>query len=363
MDFTSTTALLAGPRGRGLCLELAKLAAPRRPGESYGSTLLPAPGLSRESEQVLRTLAGIPERPQFSSADLHRSLVRIVRQAAYWQPPDETAQLLTEAEPCRALLPLAAAVVRSPAAAWWSEPAAPVTHCVQWIQTSTVPGTSPPALQGAGPALARWRAGITTQEANTPFSTGWTGRWWSSPTLSGVVSSTPAVPGNGPAGLQLVEDALDWTLARSYPVRAAPGTRIYEIHGPGDWQELAARYPLDVTRSRGSTWSLAAPHSGDGTWVMPDFSAVADHYDAVHLTVTGYLSTAGVVLAAGDAKTMLAGWAPGETWWLNDVLVPAGEPTNWQRASAPHTEPWPGSAADDPFGAGLDGVCWQVQAR
>lgn len=362
MDFTSTTALLAAPRGRELCLELARLTAPRRPGESYGSGVLTAPGLSRASEQVLRILAGVPERPVFSGADLHRSLARVVRQANYWQPPDETAQLLAEPEPCRMLLPVAAAIVRSPAAAWWSGPAAPVTHCVQWIQTSTVPGTQPPALHDAGPALDRWRSSITAQEANTPFSAGWTARWWSSPSLSGLVSSTPAVPGNGPAGLELVEDALEWTHARSYPVRPASGARIWEIHGPGDWQDLAVRYPLEVTRSRGSSWNLAVPQSGDWTWVIPDFRAVAGEYDAVHLTVSGYLSTAGTVLAAGDAKTMLAGWAPGETWWLNDVLEPAGEPAQWQKVPRHGTGTGAGTGTAAGAQAGQDGVGWQVQA-
>ena len=339
MDFLSNQDLLAGPRGRELCFELAKLAAPVRPGETYGSGVLPPPGMSREGEQLLRILAGIPERPVFTASELHRSLAGVVRRATYWQPPDEAAQLLAEPEPCGALLPVAAAVVRSPAAAWWFEPAAPVTHYVQWVQTSTVPGTTPPALDGSGQALARWRAGVVSQEANTPFPEGWTGRWWSSPSLSRLVSTTPAVPGQGPAGLELVEDPLDWTYARSYPLRAAPDARMFEIRGPGDWQELAVRYPLDVTRSRGSSWNTAVPQAR--CWVMPDWSAVAEDYDGVHLTVAGYLSTAGVPVAAGavpDAGTgeaalaMLAGWAPWETWWLNDVLEPAGEPTGWQAA-------------------------------
>jgi len=335
--------------------------------------------MSRDGEQVLRTLAGIPERPVFTGADLHRGLAGVVRRATYWQPPDETAQLLAEPEPCRALLPVAAAVVRSPAAAWWCEPAAPVTHYVQWVQTSTVPGTTPPTLDGASQALARWRASVVSQEANTPFPAGWTGRWWSSPSLSRLVSTSPALPGQGPAGLDLVEDPQDWTHARSYPVRVAPDARICEIRGPGDWQDLAVRYPLDVTRSRGSSWSAAVPQSEGWSWVMPDWSAVAEEYDGVHLTVAGYLSTAGAPLAAGAvpdagtalaALTVLAGWAPGETWWLNDVLEPAGEPTGWQTAGqANHaTKRSAGQPAGQSAGqsagqpAGRDASGWQVQA-
>jgi hypothetical protein len=57
---------------------------------------------------------------------------------------------------------------------------------------------------------------------------------------------------------------------------------------------------------------------------------VAAHYDAVHLTVGGYLTTAGRALSvSGSAATMLAGWDPDETYWLADVLEPAGAPARW----------------------------------
>ncbi|WP_152969949.1 hypothetical protein [Arthrobacter sp. Edens01] len=56
----------------------------------------------------------------------------------------------------------------------------------------------------------------------------------------------------------------------------------------------------------------------------------------MHLSVAGYLLTAGSVLDAAGMKTMLAGWAPAETWWLNDVLAPAGEPATWTAVPGRH---------------------------
>jgi hypothetical protein len=47
-----------------------------------------------------------------------------------------------------------------------------------------------------------------------------------------------------------------------------------------------------------------------GRWLIPDYAAVADDWDAVHLTVAGYLTTAGIAIPAGGARTMLAGWDP-----------------------------------------------------
>jgi len=63
--------------------------------------------------------------------------------------------------------------------------------------------------------------------------------------------------------------------------------------------------------------------------LIPDFTAVAADYDAVHLSVIGYLTAAGRALPIGDARTMLAGWDPDQTWWLSDVLSSSGSGERW----------------------------------
>lgn len=40
-------------------------------------------------------------------------------------------------------------------------------------------------------------------------------------------------------------------------------------------------------------------------------------------------ATAGRVLRVGDARTMLAGWDPDQTWWLSDVLSGNGTAERW----------------------------------
>jgi hypothetical protein len=95
--------------------------------------------------------------------------------------------------------------------------------------------------------------------------------------------------------------------------------RVYEIHGPGQWTALVDRYPLDVSRSRRHNWWRITGWAG--RWLIPDYTAVAEDWDAIHVSAAGYLATAGVALRAGDnARTMLAGWHPDATWWLRDVL-------------------------------------------
>lgn len=295
------------------------------------------PGMSQESSRVLRLLEALPHRPEVTVAQVLQSLDRVVKGAAYWQPPSDTARLLAEPVPRDLLLPVAVAVVRS-GPGWWRDPGAVTQYYVQWIASTTVPGTGPPILTGSAAGLRRWRESIAAEEGHTPLVANWTGRWWSIPALSDVPATTPAIPGNGPAGLVMVENPLEWTTARTYPLQAAKGARIYEIRDPRSWQDLVTAYPLEVTRSRGRSWAVSSgdPQADTWLWAIPDWQAVARDYDGVHLSVAGYLLTAGSVLDAAGMKTMLAGWAPAETWWLNDVLAPAGEPATWTAVPGRH---------------------------
>ncbi len=72
-------------------------------------------------------------------------------------------------------------------------------------------------------------------------------------------------------------------------------------------------------------------------WLIPDWVAVASDYDAVHLTVNGYLTTAGRALPVVDScRTVLAGWDPDQTIWLTDILTGSGAPTEWDVDQAGH---------------------------
>jgi hypothetical protein len=73
-----------------------------------------------------------------------------------------------------------------------------------------------------------------------------------------------------------------------------------------------------------------------GTWLMPDYAAVARDYDAIHLSVGGYLTTAGNALPLGEARCLLAGWDPDVTYWLADILTAAGPPVRWTWEDVPH---------------------------
>jgi hypothetical protein len=368
--------LLAGPRGRRLCFELVSPyrddpgaeAYPGLRGLRFGPGGADPPQLAAElSDLVARTdLAELAATA--SEAALLEPAAEAVTAAMYWQPPDDIDQVLADPLLAGVLAPVAQAVAAAPAARWWSSPADEGhQRYVQFLSRSPEQSQQPPELNGAAAMLADWRASTIEQERDAasrppdpaaPYS----GFWWSTPTLALLVSTTRPVPGLPAVGLALVEDPMDWTEARTWPLRPRPDARLYEIRGPEDWIELVARHPLDVTRSRWHDWWKVTGRAG--TWLIPDFAAVAEDYDGVHLTVGGYLSTAGRALPAdaadgdpegaaardpGAAATMLAGWNPDQTFWLADVLAPAGPAARFEN---PGREVLGWEPADDPAPGG-----------
>lgn len=249
------------------------------------------------------------------------ALAGAVDNAMYWERPDEVDQALTDPAVREALLPLAAAVATAPATRWWTS-AAPLDR-QQYVQWTDEHGS---ALEVAGTAgkLAYWRAN------NAQWAT-----WWSTPRPSSIPATTRAIAGLGAVGLGLVEDSFDCQQAICWPVTPSRPARICEITAPRDWENLVGRYPLDVTSARRRSWRYLS--DWNGTWLIPDYQAAAADYDAIHLTVAGYVLTAGRALPAENARTLLAGWDPDGTYWLTDILTASGQPRTWNRRGQPVT--------------------------
>lgn len=336
------TTLLSGPRGRRLCMQLVSryLGFPG-PHGWYGALV----GTDRLLEtieaatngQLLAELASASEQAVMLGA-----LTDTVDNAWHWGEPDEEDQALAQPPIARALQPIARAVAASPAAAWWVEPLAPDRQLyVQWLDS---PRLEPPQLAGAADELGNWRQHTVADETGAEDApddplAAITGVWWSSPGWPARLPvTTRALFAGAAVKLWLEEDGSGNTVARCWPLRARQRPRVYEIAEPQDWSALATRYPLVVDRARRRTWRPATGWSGG--WVIPDWPAVAADYDAVHLTVAGYLTTAGRALPAGERRTVLAGWNPDETYWLTDLLQQHGPPTEWH-LQEPETETAP----------------------
>ena len=354
------TVLLAGPRGRRLCLAVALrglddggvpagedaqllrhavlfAAHALDPGRGTSGVVLfgtrgdtgpvPTPSPAEVAPLLDRVPAGGPDE-----RGLLLALADTVDLARYWQEPDGEDMLAATPELRAPLARIAAAIAGSPHSAWWATPAAPE----QW--TVAFDGLPIPGASDAGrvrEAVERWRAATIAEEAaarrdrpSDPAAP-WSGTWWSRPPAD-LIRTTRALPGRGPVGLRLVEDGLGWEAAAARRAHIPADTRVLEIDGPEAWAELCRRFPLDVTSSRRHDWYRATGRNG--RWVVPDWSAVRGSVDAVHLSVAGYLSTAGRAIAvAGDAASVLAGWDPDATFWLTDVGVDPSTRERWVR--------------------------------
>ncbi len=91
-----------------------------------------------------------------------------------------------------------------------------------------------------------------------------------------------------------------------------PTARVYEVHGPRAWQALCLTYP---TPSR-----LAYPIDQPADLIEPNWQAVAQDWDGVHLSTGGLLTTERVRWGEPGAQTHLYGWDAESTVWLRWVF-------------------------------------------
>lgn len=358
--------LTIGPRGRRLCLSLAcaldesfRLAVFDRgyeldPGK--GTAVLRrmafSPGTTQEemdaaraaeAARVIPTVADVARLLELvdlpaggsDSLQIADALAESVSTAMYWQPPHGEDVLAGHGELDAGLARIATWLAPH-VPDWWTAPIAPEQWVVAWW------GHDP--RKRKGPALAEWRKqtlaeehraatlrrknrvdypesgwsptpGLQPAEIDAPIS----GHWWSFPD---GVDSTRAIDGV-PAGLDLTEDAGD-DQARAFKVQVPAEARVLEIDHPQVWIDLCRSHPLEVTDSRRHDWYRVTGR--DGRWLIPDWAAVAEQYDAVHLTTAAYLAGATRTLPVDDHNaTMIAGWGADATHWLTPVQLGAAQ--------------------------------------
>jgi len=98
------------------------------------------------------------------------------------------------------------------------------------------------------------------------------------------------------------------------PIRKT--ARICEIHSAGDWRRLVERFPRQVEDQR-----------------VPDWRAVADDLDGVHLSMAGFL--------VASHATTLRGWDSECAVWLRPVFGPPERLPDWTAPVPYFNNPWP----------------------
>ncbi|SDO05101.1 hypothetical protein SAMN05660199_01213 [Klenkia soli] len=336
--------LLAGPRGRRLCLHLA-----------VAGSLWPPRGTTDPRDALRRAVAGLggaAPPPEL----LWAGLVAAVDSGRYWQGPEDADALLADPGTAAVLRPVADAVAADQRVGWWWEDLDRATQTsISWPGADDAPATAPST--GDRARARRWSSSLVAEEDRAARgrpadpTAAWSGSWWSAPCLSGLphtsrtrtasvrVGAALVSPVPTPVGLHLVEDEMGWPTARTWPVRARDGARVLKIRGPQDWVDLVARHPLPATASRRHDWYSCTGRTGE--WLVPDWGSVADEVDAVHVSVGAWSATAGRALdvPGSTAATVLAGWDPDATWWLTDC-VESGDPTDWVRTDEDPPDRW-----------------------
>ena len=91
-----------------------------------------------------------------------------------------------------------------------------------------------------------------------------------------------------------------------------PTARVYEVHGPQDWHTLCLAYPASSRLAYGKV-----PLE---TLIEPNWQAVAEDWDGIHLSVGGLLTAERVRWGIPGTQTHLFGWDVESTVWLHWVF-------------------------------------------
>ena len=169
--------------------------------------------------------------------------------------------------------------------------------------------------------------------------------WWATHPLRALMTTSPFPTEMLETGIEAPMD-LVWDVCFGPRARWAfdvdEGARVLDIHGPDDWAALVRRYPLDGTEAyhNGHEYSpvndrndrdglaalLAVPgqraiRRGVRRFLTPDWVAVSNDWDGVHVSWAGYLLADGTMTDLGDGDvTMLRNWGSERTAWLAPVL-------------------------------------------
>lgn len=348
--------LLAAPRGRRLCLEIALAVEPSivpivgdaeraylggdvavlRFGAGSDEPLPPPTGLA----EVGRALGGIRREAidaiVADDAAVLACLAATVDSAMYWQTPDARDELAAQAEVADALVPVAESIQAHGLLARWSD----ASSDSGWRVEFDADASATLAFRTPDAVLEQWRGETLSGEARARVADAQgradertTGTWWSFPTCLPTSSDAFA---EVPCGLTLVEDALGWERALVSPTRGAG--RVLDLDEE-TWVELCRRHPVEVTSSRRHDWGRATGR--EGRWVIPDWSEVAKQWNAVRLSIAQYLVLAGRPLHVDEERaSLVAGWGPGVTRWLTDGVRVVGEPELWVRGNPSQVGGW-----------------------
>jgi hypothetical protein len=98
-----------------------------------------------------------------------------------------------------------------------------------------------------------------------------------------------------------------------WAVTATNSARVLEIHSRHEWFALAGSYPRTEA---GFTFTTTPDRPQSAARLDPDWSSLARDWDAVHLSIGGWLTAEDVPFEADGRTTELRGWEMESTVWF-----------------------------------------------
>jgi hypothetical protein len=100
-------------------------------------------------------------------------------------------------------------------------------------------------------------------------------------------------------------------------IKASPEARVAEIHSPDAWARLVRTYTRAGT---GNAYTAVWPRPESSRRLDPDWSKVSRDFDAVHLSIGGWLTAQDVALDLDGVRTELRAWDMESTVWFRWVF-------------------------------------------
>lgn len=306
---------LAGPRGRMFTLRYAIECAEKD--GIHLPNIMANPLLLDAAEPRLLT-------PSFARDIMADTTVM----AEYWTHPSDLDRLALTSQIQNGLERFASAASESTATTWWDDR---VTVDKQWEVEWDVSHPRDERVYSRDILIREHVESqrleiIEMREFTGHYDAPRSGAWWSTPPTE-LRQSTRELWDGTCAGMWWIEDSSEEPEVRSRPL-AINAKNVYEIDSAQTWKYLCETYPRTVTAQKRYDWYRVTDLSGE--WVTPDWLAVSNDYDGVHLSVAGYLRTAGLPIEIETGiSSLIAGWNPDTTYWLTNTVQPAGEFISW----------------------------------
>ena len=204
----------------------------------------------------------------------------------------------------------ARAVIEHPGTAWWFDDID--LDAQAWV---SIHWTTPPLrfIYGTPPDTMGWQRPRNPSSgweryAQKPFSNQTTS------TLYGPHLTSKLVGYDERVGDYMCEFPLAW-----WSMRFLEEVRVFEIHGPSDWHDLCVRYPAEDQRG----------------CLVPNWGAVAEEWDGVHLSFGGLLTAEQNRYESAAGWTMLDSWHAEQTYWLRAQKTETERQPDFHRGMGP----------------------------